>query len=57
LASKRTYTLGLITADFSDYFFTQVIVGVEVEARKRGYFFILCSTERNLADEPEYLNC
>lgn len=55
LVSKRTYTLGLITADFSDYFFTQVIVGAEVEARKQGYFFMLCSTERNLADEPEYL--
>jgi DNA-binding LacI/PurR family transcriptional regulator len=55
LVSKRTYTLGLITADFSDYFFTQVIVGAEVEARKHGYFFMLCSTERNPADEPEYL--
>jgi LacI family transcriptional regulator len=55
LASKRTYTLGLITADFSDFFFTQVIVGAEVEARKHGYFFMLCSTERNPADEPEYL--
>ncbi len=55
LASKRTYTLGLITADFSDYFFTQVIVGAEVEARKHDYFFMLCSTERNPDDEPEYL--
>lgn len=55
LVSKRTYTLGLITADFSDYFFTQVIVGAESEARKHGYFFMLCSTERNPADEPEYL--
>ncbi len=54
LISKRTYTLGLITADFSDYFFTQVIVGAEAEARKHGYFFMLCSTERNPADEPEY---
>ena len=54
LVSKRTHTLGLITADFSDYFFTQVIVGAEVEARKQGYFFMLCSTERNPADEPEY---
>ena len=54
LVSKRTYTLGLITADFSDYFFTQVIVGAEAEARKQGYFFMLCSTERNPADEPEY---
>jgi DNA-binding LacI/PurR family transcriptional regulator len=55
LASKRTYTLGLITADFSDYFFSQVIVGAEVEARKHDYFFMLCSTERNPDDEPEYL--
>ena len=55
LVSKRTYTLGLITADFSDYFFTQVIVGAEVEARRHGYFFMLCSTERNPDDEPEYL--
>jgi len=55
LASKRTYTLGLITADFSDYFFSQVIVGAEIEAREHGYFFMLCSTERNPDDEPEYL--
>jgi LacI family transcriptional regulator len=55
LVSKRTYTLGLITQDFSDYFFSQVIVGAEAEARRQGYFFMLCSTERNPADEPEYL--
>jgi len=55
LVSKRTYTLGLITADFSDFFFTQVIVGAEMEARKHDYFFMLCSTERNPDDEPEYL--
>jgi DNA-binding LacI/PurR family transcriptional regulator len=55
LASRRTRTLGLITADFSDYFFTQVIAGAEVEARKYGYFLMLGSTERNLQDEPEYI--
>ena len=55
LASQRTRTLGLITADFSDYFFTQVIAGAEVEARKHGYFFMLGSTERNPQDEPEYI--
>lgn len=54
LASNKTQTLGLITADFSDYFFTQVIVGAEAEARKQGYFFMLGSTERNPSDEPEY---
>jgi len=55
LASNRTHTLGLITSDFSDYFFTQVIIGAEQEARRAGYFFMLGSTERNLADEPEYI--
>lgn len=55
LASNRTRTLGLITADFSDYFFTQVISGAELEARKHGYFLMLGSTERNPKDEPEYI--
>lgn len=54
LISNHTYTLGLITSDFSDYFFTQVIVGAEAEARRHDYFFMLCSTERNLDDEPEF---
>ncbi len=55
LASHKTRTLGLITQDFSDYFFTQVIVGAEAEARRHGYHFILGSTERDPDDEPEYL--
>jgi LacI family transcriptional regulator len=55
LASDRTRTLGLITEDFSDYFFTQVIAGAEEEARRHGYLFMLGSTERNLQDDPEYI--
>jgi len=55
LSSRRTRTLGLITADFSDYFFTQVIAGAEAEARQYGYRFMLGSTERNPQDEPEYI--
>lgn len=55
LASRETRILGLITADFADYFFTQAIVGAEAEARQAGYHIILGSTERNLEDEPEYL--
>lgn len=55
LVSRRTRTLGLITADFSDYFFTQVIAGAEAEGRQLGYFFMLGSTERNMQDEPEYI--
>jgi LacI family repressor for deo operon, udp, cdd, tsx, nupC, and nupG len=55
LASRRTRTLGLITEDFTDYFFMQAIVGAEAEARRHGYYFILGSTQRNPDDEPEYL--
>jgi len=55
LVSKKTSSLGLITADFSDYFFTQVIIGAEMEARRSGYYFLLGSTERNPEDEPEYV--
>lgn len=55
LAHQRTRTLGLITADFSDYFFTQVIAGAEREARERDFLFLLSSTERNPQDELVYL--
>ncbi|GAB4564335.1 MAG: LacI family DNA-binding transcriptional regulator [Anaerolineae bacterium] len=55
LASSRTRTLGLITADFSDFFFTQVIIGAEQEARRAGYFIMLGSTEKNMSEEPEYI--
>jgi LacI family transcriptional regulator len=55
LASQRTRTLGLITADFSDYFFTQVIVGAEQESRQHGYLFMLGSTALNPQNEPEYI--
>lgn len=55
LVSQRTRTLGLITSDFGDYFFTQVIAGAEREARERGYFLMLSSTEGNPADEPVYV--
>jgi LacI family transcriptional regulator len=55
LASRRTRTLGLITDDFSDYFFAQVIAGAEEEARRCGYLFMLGSTEKNPQDEPEYI--
>ncbi len=55
LASHRIRTLGLITSDFSDYFFTQVIVGAEQEAREHGYLFMLGSPALNSQDEPEYI--
>jgi DNA-binding LacI/PurR family transcriptional regulator len=51
LTFEGTHTLGLITADFSDRFFTQAIIGAEIEARRSGYFFLLGSTERTQTGE------
>ncbi len=54
LALRRTHTLGVVTSDFSDWFFTQVIVGAEMEAHRAGYSLLLSNTERNL-DQPKYV--
>jgi LacI family transcriptional regulator len=55
LATKRTFTLGLIASDFTDYWFAKVVTGAEAEARKHGYFFMLGSTDCNPQDEPKFL--
>jgi LacI family transcriptional regulator len=55
LASRRSYTLGLVTSDLSDPFFALVAAGAEVEASRNNYFCILSSTERNLDDEARYV--
>lgn len=55
LASKRTYTLGLVASDFSDYWFSQVVTGAEMEAHEHGYFFMLGSTGCGPQDEPKFL--
>ena len=55
LASNRTYTLGLVTVDFSDRWFSQVVTGAEKEAHEHGYFFMLGSSAGNPEDEPKFL--
>jgi LacI family transcriptional regulator, galactose operon repressor len=55
LVSRRTHTLGFITADYTDPFFISVIAGAAAEARRHGYYVMLGTTERNLQDEPEYI--
>ncbi len=55
LASRRTYTLGLITSDFSDYWFSQVVTGAEAVGHEHGYFFMLGSTGCESQDEPAFL--
>ncbi len=55
LASRRTFTLGLVTVDFSDPWFSQVVTGAEQEAHERGYCFMLGSSASNPEDEPKFL--
>ncbi len=55
LAAKRTYTLGLVTADFSDFWFSQVVTGAEKEAQEHGYCFMLGNSSCEPEDEPKFL--
>jgi len=55
MARRRTHLLGLISGDFDDYFFTQVITGAEMEARRQGYFFLIGGTKRDEQADPFYV--
>jgi DNA-binding LacI/PurR family transcriptional regulator len=56
LSSNRLHTLGVVTTDISDYFFSQAIAGAEAEARRRDLFLIIGSLEDEAqGDERAYL--
>jgi len=55
LASRRSRTLGLVTYDFNDYAFTQVVTGAEEVAHQHGYFFMLGNSKCDPCEEPKYL--
>jgi LacI family transcriptional regulator len=50
LLSRRTRTIGVIASDFSDTVLSQVVVGVEREARRHGHGVIIASVDREGAD-------
>lgn len=51
LTSQRTHTLGMVTTDVSDHFFSEAVAGAEAEARRRGYFLIIGSIEEGSEDD------
>ena len=55
LALKRTNTIGLIVADITNSFFTQLAKSVEVAARQSNFSIILCDSEENANLEIESL--
>lgn len=52
LASRRTFTLGLLTADFSDYTHARVIEGAEAEARGQGFLIFVSGADHSADGEP-----
>ena len=52
LVSQRTYTLGLLTADFSDHTHARIIEGAEAEAREHGYLIFVSGAEHGPYGEP-----
>ena len=52
LASRRTYLLGIVTADLSDYTHARILEGAEAEAREHGYLIFASGAERGRNGEP-----
>ena len=55
LATRSTYTIGVIATDLSDSTLAQHVVGVEREARRRGFSVIIGSLDRSGSDAEDYL--
>lgn len=51
LVKKNTGNIGLIIPDITNPFFPEIAIGVEKEARNRGYNLILCNSRRKPQDE------
>ncbi|WP_345627353.1 LacI family DNA-binding transcriptional regulator [Rugosimonospora acidiphila] len=55
LRGGRARTIGLITLDVRNPFFTELAHGVEDAARDAGYLLFLCSSDEDRAKEKRYL--
>jgi LacI family transcriptional regulator len=55
LLSRSTCTIGVVASDFTDTVLTQVVVGVEREARRHGHCVIIGSVDREGSDGERYL--
>ncbi|MCR5288735.1 MAG: LacI family transcriptional regulator [Treponema sp.] len=55
MRSKETHILGVLSADSSNPFFAELILGIEETARKNGYHILLMNTEESQQNECEAL--
>lgn len=55
LRSQKTKNIGLIVPNISNFFFTDVIEGIEKILKKYGYTFILANSDENIEIEKEQI--
>lgn len=55
LARQKTLTLGVLVPDIANFFFPELVRGVEDKAKEAGYTIILGSSDNQVAKEEVYL--
>ena len=55
LRSQRTFTIGLILPDSTNYFYGAVAKGIEDAAYQNGYSIILCNTNESIQRQSRYI--
>jgi LacI family transcriptional regulator len=55
LKVNRTFTIGMIVPDVSNFFFNSVLQGVEPKARQHGYSVVLCDSHEGPQEERALL--
>jgi LacI family transcriptional regulator len=55
LARQKTLTLGVLVPDIANFFFPELVRGVEDKAKEAGYTIILGNSDNQLAKEEVYL--
>lgn len=56
LLNRNTKTIGVVIPNILNYFFVQVLFGIEQVADERGYSIITCSTNESLGKEVKILD-
>ena len=55
LTTKRSQALGVIVGDVANYFFSELLQGVEETVRSQDYSLIVCNTSETLELEDHYI--
>ncbi|MDU6792106.1 MAG: LacI family DNA-binding transcriptional regulator, partial [Anaerococcus sp.] len=55
LRTNRSYTIGVIVPDISNYFFFSIVEKVEQIMFERNFTTIICNTDRSIKKEKAYL--